>query len=257
MPTLAHATRPARLAALKARLGRLERASQIPAPDHPDTSLIPEPAGCLTESVPDAYLETPSAFAFLAAMAARAASLRPGPVVFSICERSFDFGLPNPAALAASGLSPGRIVLVRAPDLKGALWALEEGARTRGVAAAVGLCLPDRAYGLVASRRLALAAERTGVPVLLLRAPGSRAPSAARARWRVQGAAGAAAPFLGATGLPGLSLRRWRVTQEKSLGAPVSFEVEWNETALRFDPPAALVGRPAAAERIESAIRAA
>jgi protein ImuA len=259
MSSLAQAPKPVKLAALKAQLGRLAY-GRGEAGAGRDRSLtpVPDPGGALSEILPVSYADTPSAFAFLVALAARAAALRSGPVLLSMCERQFDFGIPHPCALAAAGLSPSRVLLVRAPDPKGALWALEEGARTPGVAVSMAAGLADQPYGLLASRRLALAIERTGVPVLLLRAAGARTPSAARYRWRVQGAPGVAAPFLGAAGLPGLSARRWRLTQERALGAPSSFEVEWNETALCFDPPAALVRGPGAAERTGSpAIRAA
>ena len=93
--------------------------------------------------------------------------------------------------LAAQGLDPARLVLVRAARDIEILWAMEEGLRTSGVAAVVGEIgtLPD-----VASRRLQLAAERSGITAFALRrwrnseqaARERNLPNAAMTRWRVQ-----------------------------------------------------------------------
>jgi protein ImuA len=113
--------------------------------------------------------------------------------------------------LFAGGLDPGRIVLVRASRDAEILWAVEEGLRTPGLAAAVGEVgvLPP-----VASRRLQLAAERSGATAFLLRrwrdaATAARErslPNAAATRWRIS-----ALPSLPAGGEPGVGLPRWRV----------------------------------------------
>jgi protein ImuA len=92
--------------------------------------------------------------------------------------------------LAAHGLDPQRLVLVRTARDAETLWAMEEGLRAAGVAAVLGEtgALPD-----VAGRRLQLAAERSGVMAFALRrwrnagqAARERAlPSAAATRWRI------------------------------------------------------------------------
>src|SRR5437764_25128 len=78
--------------------------------------------------------------------------------------------LPRPdlygSGLAAHGLDPRRLVLVQAPRDAEILWAMEEGLRAPGIAAVVG---EIGALAAVASRRLQLAAERSGVTALLLR----------------------------------------------------------------------------------------
>ncbi len=102
--------------------------------------------------------------------------------------------LPRPdlygPGLAAHGLDPGRVVLVRASRDAEILWAMEEGLRAPGIVAVVGEVgtLP-----MVASRRLQLAAERSGILAFLLRrwrdggqAARERAlPNAAVTRWRI------------------------------------------------------------------------
>ncbi|MFZ3236415.1 MAG: damage-inducible protein [Stellaceae bacterium] len=92
--------------------------------------------------------------------------------------------------LAVQGLDPARLVLVRGARDADILWAIEEGLRASGVAAVVG---EVGALPAVASRRLQLAAERSGVAAFLLRRwrDGGQAarernlPNAATTRWRI------------------------------------------------------------------------
>src|SRR5271165_5519233 len=78
--------------------------------------------------------------------------------------------LPRPdlygPGLAAHGLDPAHLVLVRAPRDAEILWAMEEGLRAPGIAAVVG---EVGTLAAVASRRLQLAAERSGITAFLLR----------------------------------------------------------------------------------------
>jgi protein ImuA len=89
--------------------------------------------------------------------------------------------------LAAQGLPPERLIVVRAGARDARLWALEEALRSPGLTAV--LAEVDR-LTLTQSRRLQLAAEAQGVSALLLRplsacdAP-SAAPTAAMTRWRI------------------------------------------------------------------------
>jgi hypothetical protein len=102
--------------------------------------------------------------------------------------------LPRPdlygPGLAILGLDPARLVLVRARRDAEILWAIEEGLRAAGVAAVVGEL---GMFPAVASRRLQLAAERSGVTAFVLRRwrDGARAarerdlPNASATRWRI------------------------------------------------------------------------
>src|SRR6202047_5577456 len=78
--------------------------------------------------------------------------------------------LPRPdlygPGLAAHGLDPGRVVMVRASRDAEILWAMEEGLRAPGIVAVVG---EIGSLPMVASRRLQLAAERSGIMAFLLR----------------------------------------------------------------------------------------
>lgn len=155
--------------------------------------------------------------------------------------------------LAEHGLDPARIVLVRAKRDDDVLWALEEGLRSPGIAAAVGEVgrLP-----MVAGRRLQLAAERSGITVLLLRRwqSGSEAaaererPSATTTRWRVT--AIPSLPLAAADYEPGIGTPRWRVELLRCRGGEAAgWDTEVADATGALSLSAALADRPAAPRR--------
>lgn len=84
------------------------------------------------------------------------------------------------------GLGPIEILHVEARDARVALWAMEEGLRCAGLSAVIGELWGDPAsLDFTATRRLAVAAERSGVPCWLIRLSGSANLSGARMRWRI------------------------------------------------------------------------
>src|SRR6516164_3968013 len=99
----------------------------------------------------DGALAAAFAAGILGRLAARGSSVRDGMVLWC---------LPRPdlygPGLAAQGLDPGRLVLVRATRDAEILWAMEEGLRAPGITAVVG---EVGSLAAVASRRLQLAAE--------------------------------------------------------------------------------------------------
>ncbi len=76
------------------------------------------------------------------------------------------------------------LIHVEARDAKAALWAMEEGLRCSALSAVVGEIWGDpRALDFVATRRLAVASERGGVPAILLLFDAAPNLSGARMRW--------------------------------------------------------------------------
>jgi protein ImuA len=159
--------------------------------------------------------------------------------------------LPRPdlygPGLAAHRLDPGRVVLVRAPRDAEILWAMEEGLRAPGIVAVVGELgvLPA-----VASRRLQLAAERSGITAFLLRrwrdsrqASRERAqPNAATTRWRI-----AALPSRPSRNEPGVGRARWRVELLRCRGGePACWEMEVPDATDHVSLAAPLADRSAA-----------
>lgn len=96
-------------------------------------------------------------------------------------------GRPYRPGLPASLRS--RVIHVAAARPEDALFALEEGLRCRDLAGVIGeIAGNPRALDFTASRRLALAAERHGTPLFLVRLDAARDLSAARMRWQVRAA---------------------------------------------------------------------
>lgn len=97
--------------------------------------------------------------------------------------------MPYAPALAAAGVDPGRMLVVRAIDEDEALWSAEQAARSGACRLVLAWVTRSRASGLQATRlrRLQLAAEAGGVPLVLFRPPAAfAAPSAATLRLRIE-----------------------------------------------------------------------
>lgn len=127
--------------------------------------------------------------------------------------------------LVEIGLSPAQVILGTLPDALAVLRAAADVTRCGDVGVAVvELWRDPRAFDLTASRRLALAAEASGVTVIALRIAATPAPSAAQTRWQV-----AAAPSLpmeaNAPGYPA-----WAIELLRQRGRPAggAWRVEWN-----------------------------
>jgi protein ImuA len=192
------------------------------------------------------------AAAFAAGIVGRLAATQDGMVLWC---------LPRPdlygPGLAAHGLDLRHLVLVRTPRDAEILWAMEEGLRAPGIAAVVG---EVGALPAVASRRLQLAAERSGVTAFLLRRwrDGGRAtreralPNAAVTRWRI-----AALPSQPSREEPGVGRPRWRVELLRCRGGePACWEVEVADATNHVSLAAMLADRPAASVPAEKFRRA-
>ena len=94
------------------------------------------------------------------------------------------------------GFGEREIIHVSARDAKSTLWAMEEGLRCAALGAVIGELWGDpRALDFTATRRLAVAAEKNGVAVWLVRFGATPNLSGARMRWRVASAPSLANPF--------------------------------------------------------------
>ena len=87
------------------------------------------------------------------------------------------------------GLPTQNLIHVEARDARDALWAMEEGVRCAGLSAVIGEIWGDpRALDFTATRRLAVASERSASPCWLVRLGGTANLSGARMRWRIASA---------------------------------------------------------------------
>lgn len=158
-----------------------------------------------------------------------------GPVLW--CLRAPDLFAP---ALAQVGLDANRVIYAEAPDEKTLPLLVEEGLRHRGLAAVVGELarLP-----MVASRRMQIAAEHSGVTAIILRrwrSPAAAAaefgqPTAAVTRWRISAVPSAPLPA------PGIGRMRWRVELVRCRGGGFgAWEMEGCDEEGRLGLPAHL-----------------
>lgn len=133
--------------------------------------------------------------------------------------------------LAEFGLDPARLLPVRLRDPVAVLQAALEGAACAALdAVIVELWGEVRAYDLTASRRLALAARNSGVPVFVLRVGAAAVASAAETRWQVR-AVPSVALAANAPGRPAfdLTLLRARNGQEG-----LRYHVEWDRALSKL-----------------------
>lgn len=171
---------------------------------------------------------------------------RLGPGTILWCRRptgTFD-AVPYAPALS-SWFDPARLLMVTARRDEDLFWAMEEGLRCPGISAVVG---ETRAADPTAGRRLSLAAEKNGVPALLLRAQPAPPQSVCATRWRIT-----SAPSCSTPGLRDVGALRWRLELRRNrFGTPSADEtpswlLEWNdETHCLAVVPQTLHGSPGA-----------
>lgn len=135
--------------------------------------------------------------------------------------------------MAELGANPEDIILVQAPDTLAALRAGADIIGCIGLAAAIiepfGAA---RALDLTASRKLVLAAEKSGVAAFVLRESEAPFASAAATRWQV-----AAAPSRMLPGeAPGHTVLALELLRHRGGISPFSCLLEWNRDTRTFAP---------------------
>ena len=135
--------------------------------------------------------------------------------------------------LIAMGLDPQDLVVVVVADDSALLRAAADGARCPGLGTVIAEGWGAmRGYDLTASRRLMLAAEASGVVMILLRVGGQVAPSAAVTRWSVASAPSRAL----AADAPGAPAYDLDLLRRRGGPAGARWRVEWNRDMQSFDP---------------------
>jgi len=169
-----------------------------------------------------------AATGFAAHLLGRFGTLRNGTLLW--CRRPFGAcDAPPYAAALSAWFDPARLLMVTVRRDEDLFWAVEEGLRCPGMAAVLG---ETRAADPTAGRRLSLAAEKSGVPALLLRGQPAPPQSVCTTRWRVASAATHSTP-----GLNDVGAARWRIALRRNrFGAPSVTEtptwfLEWNDEA--------------------------
>lgn len=150
-----------------------------------------------------------------------------------------------PQGLLEMGMPPQSLIQVRLKDATSVLRAGIEGAQCSALGAIV--IEPwgrPKVLDLTATRRLALVAESSGVPIFILRLAAAVQPSAAMTRWQVR--AIASRPLeANAPGFPAFDLT---LLSHRAGSSGLNWQMEWNRDHKRFAEQAlsrALVALPA------------
>ncbi len=187
--------------------------------------------------------DEPAAAAFAVALALRASGGRP--IVW--VRQDFvglEMGEIYAPGLIELGLSPDRLILVRARDAASVLRAAEEAARCPPLGAVLAEPWGNpKTLDLVATRRFVLAAARSNLPVFMVRAGGTPAPSAAATRWSLRTAP--SRPFEAEA--PGHPRFVANLLRDRAGAGGRGWTVEWSRDRLAFidivENSAALPGR--------------
>ncbi|MFA5988483.1 MAG: hypothetical protein WC803_02615 [Sphingomonas sp.] len=162
---------------------------------------------------------------------------RPGATLFWLREAVAEArgGCLHAPGLMALGVDPARVVLGVMDDALSLLRVAAEVVRCPDIdVAVIELWRMPRALDLTATRRLALAAQTSGVTALLLRAEAALVPSAAHTRWSV-GSVAAAGLEARAPGHPTLNIGLLR---QRGGAAGGQWYMEWNRDEAQFREPA-------------------
>jgi protein ImuA len=136
--------------------------------------------------------------------------------------------------LGEIGLDRSALLLGLVADDAALLRTASDAARCAGLGALMVECWGDpKVLDLTATRRLMLAAEHSGVTVLLLRVAARESPSVAETRWRVTPAPSVAL----AAGAPGPPVFEIELLRRRAGPAGRSWRVEWNRERHVFQIP--------------------
>lgn len=192
--------------------------------------------GAMHEIFTEAGRQSTAATGFIAGLSGRVAARRPLLWVRQdFSER--EAGALSMSGFAELGLNPRLLVTVRAPDAETALRTAADALACDALGAVVlELWGETRQLDLVASRKLTLAAQASGVTGLLLRVAAEPQPSTAETRWIVRAAhSPPAASWSSAWGAPVFDAQLVR-----NRHGPVGrWIMEWKCDECLFSKPAA------------------
>jgi protein ImuA len=231
------------LAHLRGSIERIEAHGEAYRPDrmalgHADADATLQGGlvlGAMHEVFADAGRQSAAATGFVAGLAGRASSRRP--LVWVRQDfTEIESGALSMSGLAELGLDPRLVVTVRAPDVDTALRTAADALACDALGAVVLEVWGEaRQLDLVASRKLTLAAQASGVTGLMLRVAAEPQPSTAETRWIVRAAHSPPASLWSAWGAPVLDAQLVR-----NRHGPVGrWIMEWKCDECLFGKPAA------------------
>src|SRR6201991_4902650 len=145
-------------------------------------------------------------------------------------------GALSRSGLAELGLDPRRVVTVRAADVESALRASADALACDALGAVVLELWGDiRQFDLVASRKLTLAAQSSGVTGLMMRMAAQPLPSTAETRWMLRAAHSPPGPAWNVWGAPRFDAELLRNRH----GPCGRWIMEWKCDECQFSEPSA------------------
>jgi protein ImuA len=230
------------LASLRGSIERIEAHADACAParvalGHADADATLQ-GGLALAAVHEVFAEgrqSASATGFIAGLTGRVTARRP--LVWIRQDfAEIESGALSMAGLAELGLDPRRVVTVRAADVDAALRTAADALACDALGAVVLEVWGEaRQFDLVASRKLTLAAQASGVTGLLLRVAAQPQPSTAETRWIVRAAHSPPASLESAWGAPVFDAQLVR-----NRHGPVGrWIMEWKCDECLFKKPAA------------------
>ena len=233
--------RTSTLATLRGRIERIEAQGEAYMPDrvalgHVDADATLQGGlamGAMHEVFAEAGRHSAAATGFVAGLAGRVSARRP----LLWVRQDFtelESGALSMSGLAELGLDPRCVVTVRAPDVATALRTAADALACDALGVVVLEVWGEaRQLDLVASRRLTLAAQLSGVTGLVLRVAAEPQPSTAETRWIVRAAH--SPPWSSAWGAPVFDAQLVR-----NRHGPVGrWIMEWKCDECLFSKPAA------------------
>ncbi len=177
--------------------------------------------------------DAPGAIGFAAMLALK---VRPGPLLWLRSEKAErSMGQLYVPGFVELGGEPDRMILALLPDDKALLQAAADAAACSGLGTlVVEFWGKAPLLTLTASRRLALAAEKSGVTLLLLRIDATPVPSAATTRWSI-----ASIPSIPLeANAPGPPLIEIELLRRRTGPSGLRWQMEWNRDERGFRKPA-------------------
>ena len=197
--------------------------------------------GAMHEVFADAGRQSAAATGFVAGLAGRAAARRP--LVWVRQDfTEMESGALSMSGLAELGLDPRLLVTVRAADVDTALRTAADAFACDALGAVVLEVWGEaRQLDLVASRKLTLAAQASGITGLLLRVAAEPQPSTAETRWIVRAAhSPPAAPLMPAAPWSAWGAPVFDAQLVRNRHGPVGrWIMEWKCDERLFEKPAA------------------
>ncbi len=210
-------------------------------------------AGMLHEAYPATAGDMAALTGFAAGLASRITEGRRKALWVRQRVTAFETGRLHAPGLAAMGLDPAGVIFFEARNAEDVLRAGLEAVRCTPLGTVVmEIWGTPRVLDLTATRRLGLAAERSGVTPLLLRVAAEPHPSAAATRWQVASAPSRAL----AANAPGAAAFELCLLRNRAGTAGQRWHLEWDHERTCFRDTAPLSGsvvsvsaqRPAAAD---------